>query len=733
MSDVKIVIRSIDNASQNIQGIGKTLESTLGVIKNSAAAALAAGVTFKQAFDLSQEGANVNQLTASFDRMNSSVFKTPDLLEEMSKSVRGTVKDTDLMASLLTLTAGASEGAAQSYAEAAPKLLEIAKAANALNPTLGDTAFMFDSLALGIKRGSPLILDNLGITVKVGEANEIYANQLGKAVEALTAEEKQMALLNAVMASGDTLIRQAGDGINAQADSWARLSVIIGEATDKFKGWMANQLMGVVGGGVGIFDQFAENADILNEALERGVITQEEFSDASNYITRGAYMRFVREAKSGIEELDGALALATTDSVAFGNSLDELNRMSREYSVVTGTSAVGAATAYGESLEELARMGRDAQQAQNALNREMNAATVSAIGAVDPEPIRDYLQAQEDLNNSYGEWVDVVITNSGEIGRVNEALAGDLTSEQKTAMQDILNTVEEGSAEWLAAYNALQGDLTETQRRELIAQRADLEASGDTFASVYTGNEEAQKAAIEAMKAAHTELINSFKELAFEGSLALAELSPDPEAVQRTIDYAVAIGYMTQEEADLRLEAANTRIEIEKLNEMVVKGEIEAPKAAAAFDLLAGGVYGTAEAALAAIDELANLDSSLSKFDGRHVTATVEVRQVGEIPFVPTGGTDKDEKGTGGASGGLIVGGLMGQDSVHILAMPGERLLSVEDNKRLMAGEFGGTNLTINAPVTINGSGGNTEELASAVSVAINNAVRDALNAVGKI
>ena len=116
MADVKVVIRTVDQGSKEVTNFGKKLEGVLDVVTKSAAAAAAAGAVFKQAFDLSNEGAQISQLRDSFELMNAQVFKTPDLLENMSEAVKGTIKDTDLMKSLLTLTAGAGNEAAQAYA-----------------------------------------------------------------------------------------------------------------------------------------------------------------------------------------------------------------------------------------------------------------------------------------------------------------------------------------------------------------------------------------------------------------------------------------------------------------------------------------------------------------------------------------------------------------------------------------------------------------------------------------
>jgi hypothetical protein len=86
---------------------------------------------------------------------------------------------------------------------------------------------MYESIALGIKRASPMILDNLGLTIKIGDANETMAEQLGKSVEELTAEEKQMALLNATLEAGDKLIAQVGGTTESATDDIARMETSV--------------------------------------------------------------------------------------------------------------------------------------------------------------------------------------------------------------------------------------------------------------------------------------------------------------------------------------------------------------------------------------------------------------------------------------------------------------------------------------------------------------------------
>jgi hypothetical protein len=185
-----------------------------------------------KAFEFGKQGAVIGQTKESFDRLMDSMGIAPDILQQMRDATLGTVDDMTLMSSTMTLVAGTSDELGSAMVEAAPQLLRIAKAANKLNPTLGDTASLYQSLATGIKRASPLILDNLGLTIKVGTANEAMAAKMGKSVEALTAEEKQMALLEAALEAGDRMIEQVGGSVESMSDQFARAEVEIKNTTD---------------------------------------------------------------------------------------------------------------------------------------------------------------------------------------------------------------------------------------------------------------------------------------------------------------------------------------------------------------------------------------------------------------------------------------------------------------------------------------------------------------------
>jgi hypothetical protein len=225
--------KDFDRMDKKAVGIGDSIKASWKQLAVLGASVVGVGVALKKAFEIGEEGSKLRQLEESFTRINKEVYKTPGLLDDLSHAARGTISQTDLMRGVLTLTAGVSENLAQQLAKASPQLLEIAKASNKLNPFLGETAFLYESITTGIKRSQPLILDNLGIVVKVGDANKKYADSLNKTVEELSAEEKALSLLYATLETGQTLIKQAGGNVDALTDSYARSRVKVSEMREE--------------------------------------------------------------------------------------------------------------------------------------------------------------------------------------------------------------------------------------------------------------------------------------------------------------------------------------------------------------------------------------------------------------------------------------------------------------------------------------------------------------------
>lgn len=171
-----------------------------------------------QAFDVATQRAGIYSQT---------------LLGDLRAASRGTIADMALMKTANVALAGASEGLARALGpgKGLAGLMEIARAQ--ARATGQDVGFLFDSLVSGVKRSSPMLIDNTGLVLKVGEANEAFAKSIGKTVEALTAEEKQIALLNATLEAGRVAVETYGQGALQASERIAIIQTTITNTLDK--------------------------------------------------------------------------------------------------------------------------------------------------------------------------------------------------------------------------------------------------------------------------------------------------------------------------------------------------------------------------------------------------------------------------------------------------------------------------------------------------------------------
>lgn len=194
----------------------------------AAAAIAAAGVAFVA---LGNRGAPLIGLGESFDKLTASVgLSSKALLEDLRNAARGTVSDFDLIRQSNVALAGATGEFGQQFGKNLPKILEIARVQ--ARATGQDVGFLFQSLVTGIKRASPLLIDNTGLVLKVGQANEAYAASVGKTVSQLTEEEKQIAILNATISAGQVAIDALGNSQEGAAEKSARASATLSNILD---------------------------------------------------------------------------------------------------------------------------------------------------------------------------------------------------------------------------------------------------------------------------------------------------------------------------------------------------------------------------------------------------------------------------------------------------------------------------------------------------------------------
>lgn len=206
-------LEKLETAAKNAGSAMSLTDRAAGLLKSSfgqfTAANLAANaisaITSKVG-DLIALGGRLPAIEGSFKSLADGIGEnSSDMLQSMDSAARGLVSDLDLMQS-------ANKAMLLGLPVTSKEMGELTKAAVTLGRAMGqDATKSVDDLITALGRSSPMILDNLGITVKVEEANEHYAASLGKTADQLTESEKKMAFYKEAMEKARAKTQELGD------------------------------------------------------------------------------------------------------------------------------------------------------------------------------------------------------------------------------------------------------------------------------------------------------------------------------------------------------------------------------------------------------------------------------------------------------------------------------------------------------------------------------------------
>lgn len=695
------------------------LASKLSVAKQ-AFATVAAGA--KAAYDVLKQGAELEAARGRFDNLTATINTTGDaLLGKLRDATKGMVSDAELIA-------GASDIISLGLAKNEGDTVRLATAVSTLGLDMQQVILTFAN-------NSKARLDSLGLSVEgvTTKAAELQAQGFtGDAFDeaVLTGLEEKMRLL------GDASQTTAGQ-LQILESEWANLVNTAKQAAAEIAGPVVSALTGDV-----------QAQKQLTAAYQQGILTWKEWRELSVQSRRegGLNAETNKEYAAVVEELTGLLAkqsgemakvnqaaaeAAAADAVLLThvNALTEAEKRRVEGIIEYSAAAAAAAGADQNLADKQAQLASQTGTSTQAIaaanlanqqyfdNLEQGRQAFSAAFEASAEPINELLSAQQALADSEGEWVQRTVSTAGQLTAVNAQLASDLSDEQAKAYREILRTVDEGSAEWLSAYDALQNDLTQSQRDALVAQQADLANQPDRLVDVYTGDSEAAEEAQARITAANEAIKQSYRETAAEALLAQTGVT------QATLDTLVAIGYMTQEQADARLEFANTTTAIEQLAASSEYSALTADEQATALNALIEGTASTAEQAInlatqqTAVNDALNampkavvstvtirgLDEAgtrigdimrqLDALDGRSVSANVTVN-TGEIPELGSGGGKQaPKKALGGpvSAGKLYQVGEGNRPELYMIPGNNGRVFSNEESRALLSGAGGGS------------------------------------------
>ena len=366
--------QSEEESRSGWQRIGKIAENALGFMT---------GALMTRGFDavigfardlgdtLINEAPRVEALRLSFENLAESAGLSGDaVLQSLREASNYMIEDADLMESYNNALLLVGESMADKF----PDLLGIAQASAAA--TGEDVNFMLDSLVKGIGRASPMILDNLGLTINLSETYADYAESLGIAADAMSDAEKQEALLNAVIDAGGEFTARLGDNTSDSATSIAQLKTAFENAklgiasaflpalemivnpladlatrympdliaaSERVSEWLGVNLPRAVDGLRALFE-----GDITGAIANFGAIIKDSFGEDA----LAGFLEFARNAQAFAEEhgpaLMGAFAAVAAKIAApmvIGAITSALGTIGGALAALTGPVALGIAAA----------------------------------------------------------------------------------------------------------------------------------------------------------------------------------------------------------------------------------------------------------------------------------------------------------------------------------------------------------------------------------------------------
>lgn len=278
-SQVTIIILGKDQASGVLGALGKTAQQTGDKIEKSlgkslqkagkgitdmgkkmtlatAPLAVFAGVAVNSAVKAERLGKTLTGLAGGAQE----AAKYIDAIKEASL---GTIPKVDALAI-------ANRSLSFGIVQTAEDMADLTKIAITLGRAQGlDASTAVRDFSTAIARSSPLILDNLGLTIKLTDAYRIYGESIGKTADELTAAEKKLAFQKAALIEGKKQVELMGGLQDDMAASAERLKAQMSDLAVE----IGQQLIPVMQTGINIIGPVIQAFANLDEGTKQLIIT----------------------------------------------------------------------------------------------------------------------------------------------------------------------------------------------------------------------------------------------------------------------------------------------------------------------------------------------------------------------------------------------------------------------------------------------------------------------------
>jgi len=180
-----------------------------------------------ETIELVKRGAELAPVVQSFDALARSVGETSDAMLQAGRvGTKGLLTDMELMTA-------ANKAINLGLPVTAKEFGTLTSAAVTLGRAMKqDAAKSVSDLVEGLGKGSPEVLNNLGIIVRAEDAYKSYAVSIGKSADELTAAERQTATYTAAMAAAEEKVQSLGGIHLTAADNVMRMKNQFTNLTD---------------------------------------------------------------------------------------------------------------------------------------------------------------------------------------------------------------------------------------------------------------------------------------------------------------------------------------------------------------------------------------------------------------------------------------------------------------------------------------------------------------------
>ena len=527
--------------------------------------ALRAGFAGLAVAGIGQAVNTIRELSAESLSLQNIYANLPFNLDQARLATMGLVDDT-------TLATAALQAQRFGVVENAQEFAKLAEVATKLAVTSGqDAAKGIEDLTLALSRQSPMILDNLGITLKLGEAQDRYAETLGKATKDLTDAEKAEAFRVEAMKAAEA----ATQNLTVETDGFAAALAKAEVAAANFRANLLGGGGGPAGGGV------SPDEIMKRLAREAGEVAG-HFEDFVDLQERGS-----AEQQKTVMQYHAMVKFLDTAKIR-GADLEALNALLAEHGANQVLSAGNLTKEYKEhiiSLQQSANL--DAQLAQQGQQR-------AESSNENAEAAAEELQMQQDLLPIYEQALAVARAEGADQKTILGIQQDQLSTQIEIVQAKLLagQITEDAAGAELAQLERQQEVLEATQRRsrrtrrrgpsreEQVQQLIDQANAGDRLAKAEAArnemflafHEEETQAA--AMQLAQTEaqILARERQLEIEetrGTLSEeAKIAREQELLQLQVE-AAGLREQLAFDAEAREEATNAREQL--LHEQRVK------------------------------------------------------------------------------------------------------------------------------------------------------------------